>query len=355
MAKKQLGYVELEWTCPHCGYKNPGSVTVCNSCGAPQPENVQFEQPAQENLITDEQKLQQAKAGPDIHCPYCGTRNPAGSTVCSQCGGDLTDAAARDSGKTVGAHRDQPAPEIPCPACGTMNPANAHRCAQCGSSLATPQAAPAPARVPQRKTPTWIFAVIGLVILACVAFAILSLRTEEVIGTVNALSWERTIGIEELRPVEHSAWYDDVPGNAILGSCQEKVRGTQDNPAPNSVEVCGTPYTVDEGSGFGQVVQDCYYEVYDDWCSYTVDEWLQVDEIRANGSNPNPTWPQLQLSGGQREGKRDENYEIVFDTDGRSYTYSTSNEETFLQCDPGSEWILNVNTFNAVVSIEPSN
>ncbi len=354
MAKKELGYVELEWTCPHCGYKNPGSATVCTSCGAAQPDNVQFEQPAQENLVTDAAKIQRAKAGPDIHCPYCGARNPAGSVTCSQCAGDLAEGAVRETGKAVGAHRPQAAPDVACPACGSLNPANAHRCAQCGSSLAAPKPAPAPTPA-KSKAPTWIFAVIGLVILACIAFAVLALRTEEVVGAVNDISWERTVSIEELQPVQRSAWYDEVPASAILGSCREQVRGTQDNPAPNSVEVCGTPYTVDEGSGFGQVVQDCHYEVYDDWCSYTVDEWQEVDKARANGRDLNPTWPQPQLLAGQRAGGREENYEIVFNADGRAYTYKTSDENIFRQCDLGSRWILNVNTFNAVVSIEPNN
>lgn len=354
MTKKQVGYVELEWTCPHCGYKNPGTATVCTSCGAPQPENVQFEQPAQEQLIQDESKLKQAKAGPDKHCPYCGTRNAASNRTCTQCGGDLTDAAARTSGKVVGAHRDQAAPDIPCPACGTMNAATAYRCTQCGTSLATPQQQQQPTAV-KSKTPTWIFAIVGLLICACIVFAVLSMRTEEMVGTVTGVSWERTVGIEALQPVEHEAWANEIPGSAVMGTCHEEVRGTQDNPAPNSVEVCGTPYTVDQGSGFGEVVQDCYYEVYDDWCTFTVEEWQQISIETANGTDFAPYWPSPQLLAGQREGARNENYEILFDTDGRSYTYTTGNSDIFQQCSIGSHWVLNVNTFNSVVSIEPSN
>jgi hypothetical protein len=29
MAEKELGYVELEWRCPSCGNRNPGSAKKC--------------------------------------------------------------------------------------------------------------------------------------------------------------------------------------------------------------------------------------------------------------------------------------------------------------------------------------
>lgn len=77
MARESLGYVELEWTCPSCGRRNPGRAKVCAYCGAPQPEDVAFEQAAEEKLVKDTGTLESLKAGPDIHCPFCGTRNVA--------------------------------------------------------------------------------------------------------------------------------------------------------------------------------------------------------------------------------------------------------------------------------------
>jgi DNA-directed RNA polymerase subunit RPC12/RpoP len=50
-----------------------------------------FELPNHQVLITDEAAKAKAAAGADIHCPYCGTRNPAGTKTCSHCGGDLTE------------------------------------------------------------------------------------------------------------------------------------------------------------------------------------------------------------------------------------------------------------------------
>src|SRR5258706_16449700 len=108
MAKKTLGYMELEWTCPNCGNKNPGMVKTCKACGSPQPENVQFGVAEQAELLKDAQKIAQSQKGADIHCPFCGTRNPADARSCSQCGGDLTGGAQRVSGTVIGAAANAP-------------------------------------------------------------------------------------------------------------------------------------------------------------------------------------------------------------------------------------------------------
>lgn len=354
MAKKKLGYVQLEWTCPNCGSRNPGPAKICGSCGAPQPQDVKFEQAAEEKLISDEKVIKQATAGPDIHCAYCGTRNPAGAATCSQCGADLREGTARSRGDVLGAHLRQPAPEVACEACGTLNRATAYKCVQCGATLPRQQKAAKPATPSAKKgvNPV-IYAVIGLVLLACVAFAFLSLRTEEVTGRVTGVSWERSIVVEALGPVQYEEWRGEIPSNAEIGRCTERVRRTQDEPAANAVQVCGTPYTIDQGSGFGEVVQDCVYEVYDDWCQYTVEEWQEVDEIVLEGTDFSPVWPQLSLAQNQRAGEEAERYQCIFDSDGRRYVYNTEDPAEFAQCTVGSRWILEVNSFNAVVSIEP--
>ncbi len=357
MTKKSLGYVELNWTCPNCGSKNPGTATVCTSCGAPQPADVQFEQPAQETLISEAEKIKISPDSPDVHCAFCGTRNPASASTCSRCGADLSEGTAREKGKIVGAHRPNAAPDVVCPSCGSPNPANALRCGQCNTNLNTtlPQQPAVPQPKAKSRSNTLIYAGIGLAIFACIALAFLFLRTEEIIGQVEGVQWTRTIGIEELEPVTYSDWRDEIPASASLGRCEERVRSTQNNPAPNSVEVCGTPYTIDTGTGLGEVVQDCVYEIYDDWCSFTVQEWRQVNEITARSADFSPNWPALQLQAGQREGARSEEFEIFFNTDGDKYTYITDDLGTFYQCEIGSEWLLEVNTFNAIVSITPAN
>ncbi len=370
MTKKTLGYVHLEWTCPNCETRNPGPQKVCSSCGMPQPEDVEFEQPGQEKFVEDEAEIAKAKAGPDIHCYYCGSRNPADAETCSQCGAALTEGAARASGEILGAHHHGPAQKITCSACGMENEPDAAKCVQCGASLAQPKPEPPP---PQPEAPptkqsraNTLGIVIGVALLllicaGCITFFVLSNRTEDTTGQIQACEWTREIAIEQLVPVSYEAWRDEIPAGANIGRCTEKVHHTESRPTGQTREVCGTPYTVDTGSGYGEVVQDCEteqimeeVEIYAKSCEYTVNAWQVVDKATLSGSDPNPRWPELRPQLNQREGERDESYQFTFKTEAGTYTYRTGNANLFAQCQPGNRWILRVNTFNTVTDIEPA-
>jgi predicted nucleic acid-binding Zn ribbon protein len=359
MTKKTVGYVHLEWQCPACGARNKGVDKICHSCSAAQPADVQFEQVAQETLIQDEQLIAQAKAGPDLHCPFCGTRNASTAEQCSQCLADLSEAKAREAGQVVGAHQKNAVPDVACSFCGTMNSGTARHCVHCGAAL--PKAAPEAAAKPQVKRAAGmsktarfaLFGILGLFVVACLAVMILSSRTEEVVGEVQGVSWEYAVAIEALTPVEDEDWRDLLPDDAEILSCQQEVRRTQANPAPGAVEVCGTPYTVDTGTGVGEVVQDCEYQVYDDYCTFTALQWRTFDLVMLTGDDLAPQWPNPSLGQDQRLGEETETYEVIFDADGRSYTYTPNSLSEYTQFTEGSRWILEVNTFNNVRSVTP--
>jgi ribosomal protein L40E len=366
MVKKTLGYVELEWTCPQCGTRNPGTAKICTSCGRAQPERVAFDQAAEGKLIDDQETIARAEAGPDVHCAFCGARNPAGAERCSQCGADLTSAEARESGRVMGAYRSEPAPPVTCPQCGAQNPATATRCSQCNASL--PRASTAPKSLTRPSSTAaakggrklGLLAVLGIgaaalaVLAVCVIVVLALIPSREMVGQVQSVQWERSIVIEALTDVTHADWRDQLPAGVRVQSCTQKERRTQDDPAPNATEVCGTPYTVDTGTGVGKVVQDCEYHVYDDWCSYTAQEWRQVDTATASGSDYDPRWPDLRLTGSQREGDRDETYKVVFQTEKKTYTYTTSDLDQFRACQIGSRWTLKTNALGGVRSIDPA-
>jgi len=359
MTRKTLGYVELVWTCPRCATKNPGSRKFCNGCGAPQPDDVSFEQPEEEKLLTDPKAIAWAKAGPDVHCPYCDARNASGATFCGACGGDLREAKARESGKVLGAHRAEPAAPIGCPNCGTENPASALRCSNCGASLAAdrPQAAQPTPKQQSRKNPRTAILVVGA-LAACGLLALILLlvsgRRSEIEATVASVSWSRSLELEAYGPVEHEGWRDEIPAEASIGVCIMDYRTTSDFPAPQATEVCGTPYTVDTGSGAGEVVQDCVYEIYEERCSFTIQEWSVVDTLTASGSDSDPFWPEISLAAGQRFGELRESFEVVFSADGETFSYRPDGEELFRSFEVGTGWVLEVNGFGAVVSVRAS-
>ncbi|MEZ4832852.1 MAG: zinc ribbon domain-containing protein [Caldilineaceae bacterium] len=321
MTQKSMGYVELEWICPNCQTRNPGSQEKCSGCGAPQPADVEFVQPLQEAIITDKDKIADAKAGPDIHCGYCGARNDADAKLCRQCGADLQEGKARSAGQVLGAHRSAPVPDVTCPACGSANPATARRCQRCGAGLASPDELRAKAKQPVAVpaagggSKAFIYIAVG-VVAALLIFIFLSMRTQDTVGVVEAVDWERRIEIQALVPVQKETWLDEIPAGVEVGQCRKRVESTQDEPAPGAREVCGTPYTIDQGSGFGEVVQDCRYEILDDWCSYTVMEWSGIDSVSVDGVGFAAVWPELQLAENQREGRRSEVYTVHFSVDG---------------------------------------
>ncbi len=361
MTKKTLGYVHLEWTCPNCQTRNPGPNSYCTGCGAPQPQDVEFEQAAEEKLVTDAEEIARAQAGPDVHCPYCNSRNPGNAKFCGACGGDLTEALARERGRVLGAHRDKAAEDLTCPSCGTANPATNRSCSNCGARLdqiPTPTAAPVePPLAPRPRKWLPIAALLGggaLCAVAAIALFALVIKTDQQTAQVSAVRWERSIPIEALALIEREDWYDQIPADAEVGSCRSEHRYTSDEPTSDSIEVCGTPYTVDTGSGFGEVVQDCVYEVYDDWCTYSAMDWQSFDVITLSGTDLQPRWPEIALADDQRAGEPTEEYEVTFLTDGETYTYAVEDASEFGQFAPGSAWILNVNALGGVASVEPA-
>jgi len=361
MTRKIVGYVHMLWTCPRCTTRNPGPQKFCNGCGGPQPQDAAFEQAPEEKLVTDAAEIARAKAGPDIHCPYCNARNSRIAKFCGACGGDLAGGKARESGKVVGAFRAGPATPIVCPRCGTKNPGASLKCSSCSASLAPAPAEAQPASAvprarPAGRSPIMIVGILAAALcgLAAVGFLLFANRKTEQIGEVTSVGWERRVAIEGLRLVEHEDWRDQIPVDADLGSCRQEQRRTSQEPVANSVEVCGTPYTVDTGSGYGEVVQDCVYEVYDDRCTYTVPEWTVVDTAVANGIGNLPAWPAMSLASDERLGEKTQTYSVVFVTANDSYTYAPADEAEYAAYVPGSQWLLVINGLGAVTRIEPA-
>ena len=332
MARKTLGFVPLIWKCDSCGTLNPGPIKTCTSCGAPQPTDVEFLRVDEEqfNFIKDEALIREAKAGPDIHCPYCGTRNPADAKLCSNCGGNLTlDSEVRKTGQEV------------------------RTLAEAG----TPPPAASPEPKKKRGRMFTIFVVIGglAIVAACIVLLMLLLNTDDVSATVTDIAWERQIAIEEFTTVTQTDWWDEVPADGEIKSCTQSYRYTADEPVANSTEVCGEERVEDTGTGIGEVVQDCVYEVYDDYCEYTILAWVVVETVTAEGEDLNPSWPAPILNTDQRLGERSETYIILFSADGETYRYTTQSEDLYLAAEPGSRWKLEVNQLGGVKAIEPAN
>ena len=342
MARKTLGFIPLIWECPYCETQNPGPIKTCTSCGAPQPDDVEFLRVDEEkfNFIKDEALIRMAKAGPDIHCPYCGTRNPAGAELCSNCGGEINikGKVVRDTGEQVRTVTES-----------KLEPQE------------TPPANPSitPVSTPKKRIgrPIKILGALGIlaVLAACIILIMMLFKTDSIEATVIGGSWERSVAIEAFRLVEDSGWWDEIPDSAEIQSCSQRYRYTSEDPQPNATEVCSDPVVEDTGTGIGEVVQECVYEVYDDYCEYTYMNWVVESNVVERGQDWNPVWPEPNLTSDQRIGITNEEYTIVFTGDGERYTYTTSDAGTYMMAQPGTLWELSVNQLGGIQSIEPAN
>ena len=351
MARKETkGFVQLEWVCPNCDGRNPGPVKTCESCGAPQPDNVQFHRAADEKLITDEKAAEIAKAGADIHCGFCGTRNPANATTCSQCGGDIKEGKARQAGQILQA-APTPPKVVTCTNCGTENPGSERTCAKCGSPLPraampaeTPiqaQASPMQSGAQKKKTNWLLFGGIGAFLLLC-CMAVLFLfvfPSKSVEGTVTDVQWQTSVPVQEVQAVNYSNERGSAPSDAYNVSCHTE-----------SQEVCEDK-TIDRGNGYAEVVQECHTES-EQYCDYTVDEWTTIQTYTLDGNDIYPVYENPNLASDQRIGPQSEVLTVYFSTPNGQETYSPDSVDEFQQFQIGSTWTLKLNALGGVLSVE---
>jgi len=352
MARKSKGFVELEWTCPNCEGRNKGSVKTCENCGAPQPDDVQFEAPSKKKFVSDEKAGELRKRGADIHCGFCGTRNPSTSETCSQCGGDLSEGTARQAGREIDMSVAE-VKDVTCANCGAVNPGTNSNCTNCGAPL--PRAAqpskPKPAAAAKAlssafgkegKKPNWkILGGIGAALLLCCAaigFIFLA-RTSSVQATVSDVYWQTSVPVQEIQPVDYNNERGSPPSDSYNVSCHEE-----------SQEICEEK-TIDRGDGFAEVVKDCHTE-REQYCDYTVDEWTTIQTYTLDGHDTFPVYEQPSISSEQRLGDQSEELKVTFDSEKGEKNYSPDDVKEFQGFQIGSTWTLGLNTFGSVVSVE---
>lgn len=350
MERRSKGFVKLEWVCPNCNSRNPGPVKTCQNCGAPQPENVQFKRAAEEQLITDEKAIEVARAGADIHCGFCGARNPATATVCSQCGADLKEGKARQAGEVLQA-APTPPKAVTCTNCGTENPSSSLMCSKCGAPLpkaTIPQPAPIQASAmpgvkPKSKAFNWLIAggIGTFLVLCCAAILFLFvLPSRSVQGTVSNVSWQTSVPVQEVQSVNYYDQSGDPPSGAYNVSCRT-----------DSQQVCEDK-TVDKGNGYGEVVTECRTEDQK-YCDYTLDEWKTIQTYDLNGTDLNPVYASPNISMDQRTGSASSTLTVYFDTSDGQIAYSPGSVDEFQQFQPGTTWTLKLNAVGGVVGVEP--
>ncbi len=325
--RRTVGYIQLEWTCPNCNTRNPGGKKTCTNCGAPQPENVQFEQSAEAKFITEYKAVQASQAGADIHCGFCGTRNSATATVCSQCGGDLKEGKARQAGRQM-ASPTPAAKVVSCANCGTENPGSNTICSNCGALLLRSGSASQPSSTTSgsvlpkaRKKPNWLLlaGIAGGLLACCLGlFFLFIFPTSTVQATVSDVHWQTSVPVEEVRAVDYNNERGSPPSDAYNVSCDTQSR-----------DVCEQK-TIDKGNGYAEVVEDCQTET-EQYCDYTRDEWTTIRTYTLDGNDYTPFYEQPDLAGGQRLGNETVVYTVSFDTEKGAKNYNPDDLSEYQQ------------------------
>jgi len=352
-SRRTLGYVQNEWVCPNCSTRNKGSVKTCENCGAPQPENVQFELGAEQKIVTDENQIKAAQAGADIHCGFCGARNPATAETCSQCGGDLKEGKAREAGRIMQA--PPPPPKvIKCQNCGTDNPGSNSVCSNCGAALPrtvqaqapttrgglTP-AAPLNAKTNNKRNfliMGVVFACLAVVCVAVIGFFLIPTATLK--ATVTDVHWQTYVPVQEVQAVRYTDEKGSPPSGAYDESCHTESR-----------DVCEQK-TIDKGNGYSEVVEDCHTES-DQYCSYTLDEWNTIQTYTLDGNDLKPIYDDPNYSSDQRLGEKTEDLTVTFSTSKGTETYTPNSISEFQQYTIGSTWTLKMNALGGIISVAP--
>ncbi|HEY4179835.1 MAG TPA: zinc ribbon domain-containing protein [Kofleriaceae bacterium] len=278
-----LGHYEMLWDCDHCDQKGllGKSQRHCPQCGAPQNPDKRYFPPEGSEVKAEGHKFE----GADRTCPACSEPMNARALMCTHCGSPMDGAA-----------------QI--------------------KQLLTPK--PVFGVPPQKSNLKRTLIIIGASVAFIFIIWFIFFRTKIATVKVTGHRWNDIIRVEEWGPVRHEAWRDSVPIRAMSSSCIQKQRSTRK--VDTGQQSCSTSKK-DNGDGTFEKTQNCHTvyrdePVYDDWCTYSLDEWHQIDKLAASGAGLSPTWPAtdlpttaLETYGSRRQGERIQTLTLDFGKD----------------------------------------
>ena len=315
-ARHGAGTYQMLWDCRFCGTQKLLGLTHrhCPNCGAAQDPAWRY-MPVEEDMVA---VADHKYVGADKICPACQQPNSAANTFCSECGADLATGAIAQT---------QPDREL---GTGIAESDTRHDVVKDAFDADMARIKAEEARNKRYWGLTkrhWI--IMGVVALAvvCIAAAVYAITYRKAVtGTVEALTWQRTITIQDYQPRVGSAWRDQVPFGAYGQSCVQRQRGSR-QVVDGSHQECTD---VDQGDGTMKrqcrTVTDSHSEpVYADWCAFTIDRWDDARKVTAKGSGkvPAPDWPAYTLASGsgrygaERVGGQSETYTVTFRDSGK--------------------------------------
>jgi hypothetical protein len=357
---------EGRWDCQSCGsVEILGRHPICPRCGFPRPQGTRFYLLEDEPEVTDTPQLAAARAGANWLCEFCGASVPADLPKCTQC------SALRGTSpqQTV---RDYNLGQVPRTGDGTPPPAKP----------AGPQPLLAVTADARKRRPTFgcLTLLIGLVVLGFVTTAFLIVpRSRQV--TVEAVGWERTIQVEQLRNVTEQGW--SVPPTGKVLSEQQAVHHTNQvldhyetrtRQVSERVQVGTEQYVSgrrDLGNGYfeditstrpvyeNQSRTETYQEpvyrqvpVYRTQYTYAIDRWMPDRVAKTAAQDHAPHWPVVEASDTVRPGARTERLWVrLKDKQGKIYTLTVP-EDRWRRLKVGGRHLVHLNVLGKATTVE---
>ncbi len=313
---------EGKWRCPYCSSVNRGAHLACAGCGATRDKDVAFFLEDAAAQVTDEARLETARAGADWLCLFCQTSNRPDAGHCVQCGAEKGSAPSR------AVREERAAPAVPAPVAAPDTP-------------------------PRRGGCSLALAVVGLLVLGMCGFGLWrSLRKTDETVTVKAHEWSRAIKVQALRTLRESAWEGELPADARVVGRERAVHHTERIQSGTRRVKVGRR---DLGNGFFEDVyedQPVYrsQDVYRTRLTYEVERWTLARNLEARGGDRRPRWPDLRLARGEREAGREERYAVVLQG-AREYRYELP-EARWAALEPGQRLHAVIQGGSRVLSIE---
>ena len=395
--------IEMLWDCPAGHKRQLGRNLQCSECGYARVEKDEYympDDPEHAPEVTDAKQLEDACAGPNWTCEFCGKHERRNGNECANCGAKPKEDVLSDAPALV--YDTATFPDIST----KQEPEN------------TPENTPVPQQISvppeddvindfsatrRRFTAFKIGSIITGVLLG-ISFIIWLFIPSKVDTTVQSVAWTHTIHIERKQIVEQTGFEEDEPGDAFniqpdgtkyhhsnhvrIGShiehynvsvqcgqtCVDIPRrcSTSCTPGKNGYASCR-----ESCSGGGKSCSPKYcdqdrtrtvddYEdvpVYRPYFSWAVWRWVHNRDVVHSGATLETNWPSADeehLDAGvspgeeERESGRDESYTVVFGDGKETWTSHPSGENNFKRYSLGSKWTITKDHLGIIHDIQPT-
>lgn len=365
---------EGRWDCSACGTDSVlGRYKFCPNCGAQRPTNVRFYLPEREPEVTDSELLRLAKAGPDWSCQHCGQDNSGSSTFCGFCGAPKDGSSDRKV-KTYSPN------EVPHSS-GEAREEEPESYRPKVLQETYREILEEEAQTKKKEFNFSRFVLPGAMAAVAIFLGFLFFNTRSVPITVVGHSWERTVTVEEYKTVVEEDWLIPVGGRfvsqhqdihhydtVVSGSHEESYQDCHQEYTGSRTYTCGSR---DLGNGFFEDVE-CTESIYETVCEtryrtvtdyeevpvyqtkyvYEIERWVWNREEVSQGQDMKPFWPVFSLASNEREGKKNEEYIVLFaDDEGKQYTHAID-IDAWVSFNLGDIYLAKINRLGQIREIE---